>query len=135
MERKRHLGALSILVMGVLFGLAPLAAAQGDPIKVADGVRYLSTGVGQDIRARARSDLPLKLVFANPEGKYYAYVHVRITDLATRKTVTIESEGPWLFVDLKPGTYSVEASVGEARSSISVEVGKKQRVVILRLRP
>ena len=76
--------------------------------KTDDGVCYLSTGVGYD----SRVNLPhfsLRLVFSARTGKYLADIDLVITQGPTGKSTKIHSQGPWLEVNLAPGTYKVSA--------------------------
>lgn len=73
-------------------------------------LRILSTGIGEDQRQELHSDYSLKLVFFVHTGAFLANIDVEISTLSGKQLLKTNSYGPWLFVDLKPGTYNVSAS-------------------------
>jgi hypothetical protein len=80
--------------------------------KSADGVSYLSTGIGYD----SRVNLPpfsLKLVFSTRSRAYLAEIDVEIIPGPSGKPTQIHSHGPWLLVDLPPGKYRVNAKTSK----------------------
>lgn len=83
------------------------------------GVSYLSGGIGLDqsgaIRAEARH-WPLELMFVRANGEYLADVGVRITDRKGNDVLNTRARGPYMLVRLRPGTYTVNASVDGGRS-------------------
>lgn len=75
----------------------------------------------------------LKLIFSNQKGEYLSDVLVKILDQDENPILTTVSNGPWLFVNLPPGTYNLEASVGGDRRRISrmnIEKGTQKVVSI-----
>jgi hypothetical protein len=103
-----------IFVLGLAsvgFFIAPVRAqleARSDK-----GVPYLSGGVGLDerdaLRARAR-DYNLTLSFAEKTGNYLSDVEVVIKDAQGNTALETVSEGPWFFVKLPAGSYTVIAT-------------------------
>ena len=73
-------------------------------------LRILSTGIGEDQRQELHSDYSLKLVFFVHTGAFLANIDVEISTRSGKQLLKTNSYGPWLFVDLKPGTYNVSAS-------------------------
>jgi hypothetical protein len=53
-----------------------------------------------------------------------------ITDQSGRTVVDEVSQGPWMFVDLPPGSYTVKATLGDRTQSqnISVREGSQRTV-------
>lgn len=107
------------------------------PVHRAGNVRYFSAGVGLDERTAEYPAFALKLVFTAGGKPYLSGVAVVIESGPKGETVSIPAEhvaGPWLFLDLPPGTYRVTGTYGtESRSvkGITIEAGKR-RVVHLR---
>jgi hypothetical protein len=76
-------------------------------------IRYFSAGVGLDERRAIYPSFSLKCVFASKPKPYLARVSVTIRDQKGKVVLTVPSErvtGPWLFVDLPKGTYSLTAT-------------------------
>jgi hypothetical protein len=98
------LGRFLTLLLLVLPGAAP---AQEPP--------YLSGGVGEEERAMMlpyKDDFSLQLLFALRKGNYLAAVDVRISDGEGVELLSARSDGPFFFVQLEPGWYTVTATYG-----------------------
>lgn len=90
-----------------------------------------SAGVGVEGRTGDES-FPLKIVLFETGGPYVSYVTVELFDTQGNLMLQEVSEGPWLFVDLPPGEYSVRGTrqngdVESARFSLD----QQQREVAL----
>lgn len=82
------------------------------PIFQAGPAKYFSAGVGVEEREAHYPPFPLKLVFVAGSRAYLSQVAVAITNFAGHLQLQIPREqvtGPWLFVDLPPGTYEISA--------------------------
>lgn len=107
------------------------------PLHRAGGVRYFSAGVGLEERAAEYPPFSLKLVFTAGGKPFLSGVDVTIKPAKGGAAIRVpreQVEGPWLFVDLPPGTYDVTASHADREQvlkGIKVE-GGKQRVFQLR---
>ena len=107
------------------------------PLHRGEGIRYFSAGVGLEERAAEYPTFPLKLVFTAGGKPFLTGVAVMIRPVGGGEAIHIPPEqvdGPWLFVDLPPGTYDISANYGDRRqglNGIKVESGG-QRVVHLR---
>lgn len=75
------------------------------------GIRYFSAGVGVEERRAIYPPFPLKLMFVAGSRAYVAHVSITIQDHHTQKRVLdIPADrvtGPWLFLDLPPGMYTI----------------------------
>ena len=83
------------------------------PLYRAGAVRYFSAGVGTEEREAKYPPFPLKLIFVAGPKAYLSQVAVTITDAKGSVKLEVPGEqvtGPWLFVDLTAGTYTVTAS-------------------------
>lgn len=97
-------------------------------------VRYFSAGVGIEERNADYPPFALKLMFTAGGRPYVAGVAVRIENVKDGQTLEVPREhvnGPWLFVDLPPGTYRIRATLGEqseALTGIRLESGMTNTV-------
>ena len=106
----RTLGAIAIAA-----ALAGTAWAQtGDQAgRSASGVATVSGGIGSAARDNMRTHAPphnIKMVFALSTGNYLSDVHVKVTDSAGKTVIDETSDGPWLYAQLPPGSYTATAS-------------------------
>ncbi|HUJ73920.1 MAG TPA: hypothetical protein VL359_03640 [bacterium] len=120
------LGA-ALVALAATLALSPVAARAAEP-------RTLSGGVGVEGRA-PHPDYSLKLVFAVKKGAYLADVGVKITSAKGATVLETTADGSWLFVDLAPGTYTVEATrkkTGDVvKAKVAVAKGKQTVHVML----
>jgi hypothetical protein len=119
------------VVVAAVFSAAvvnPCAAAQagGQGETSASEVQVLTGGVGEGERARLAEqarDYNLKLVFTMSTGNYIAEVPFQISRAG--KTIVDEaSKGPWAFVKLPPGKYTVKATYNDKTQTKDVTVAK-----------
>jgi hypothetical protein len=107
------------------------------PLHRAGGIRYFSAGVGLEERKAEYPPFSLKVVFTAGGKPYLSGVSVTIRQGKGGTVLTIPQdrvEGPWLFVDLAPGTYDISATQSDRAQGlkgVKVEAGK-QTVVHLR---
>jgi len=99
--------------------------------------RVISGGVGMTARdhmSQRAEDYELKLVFAaTPSGDYLAEIPVTIKDRNGNTVVNAVSEGPWMFVDLPTGMYTVQAQYDGRTETRRVAVTSgSQRIVYVR---
>lgn len=100
------------------------AAQETIPIHQAGPARYFSAGVGVEERAAVYPPFALKLVFVEGPKAYLSGVSVSIMESHGKVQVKIPSNhvnGPWLFVDLPPGTYEITA-VGPNKAELKEHV-------------
>ena len=103
-----------------------------DRIQVQDyrGVRYTSGGVGESERAELNalsSQFNLRLLFAmQSSGDYLADIKVIIVDKRGETVLSAESNGPWFYAQLPPGTYTVEVSTPDQTQRQPVTIGTRQ---------
>lgn len=91
---------------------APAAFAQeGDPILEAGGVKYACAGIGKASRNDPRwAQFPVKLVFAAANGDFLGDPAVTVTDGAGKPVFQAQCNGPWVLIELAPGSYKVHAT-------------------------
>ena len=105
------------------------------PVYHAGAVRYFSTGVGLEERAAHYPPFPLKVVFIVGPRAYLSQVAVTITDKAGKTLLDVPGDkvtGPWLFVDLPPGSYGITATSNQAavKARATITAGQTQTVYI-----
>ncbi len=82
------------------------------PLYRSGGMRYFSAGVGLEERDVDYPPFPLKLILVAGGGAYLSIVAVTITNDDGTLRLDIPKEhvnGPWIFIDLPPGSYQVTA--------------------------
>lgn len=106
------------------YAQSPAAASGGDyPV--------LSGGVGLDERQSMESaarDYNLKLAFAAPSGEYFDDVQVAIASAGGKKVYEGASDGPWFFIKLPPGRYTVAATMNGKTIHRSVRVPNASKI-------
>jgi hypothetical protein len=79
------------------------------------GIRYVSGGVSDEelvqLRAQRNSYSLWVVTAAKKSGSYLAEVQVVVRDVRRGMVFHGLSDGPWLFVNLPPGQYEVQASI------------------------
>ncbi len=100
--------------------------------KTTGGFRYMSGGVSSEEResmqARAR-DYNLRLTFAAKSGAYVAGATLLIRDNKGNEIINAVTNGPWFFIDLPPGNYSVTATFErQSREIKNIRLSKGQTV-------
>ena len=83
------------------------------PLRKSGSVRYFSAGVGVEERQAPYPPFPLKIILIAGDRAYVTHVAITIVDTtgSIRLDVPVEHvTGPWLFVDLPPGTYTIRAT-------------------------
>lgn len=109
------------------------------PVYRAVGIRYFSTGIGMAERQASYPPFPVKVVLTAGGKPFLAHVDVEFVQTDGPVTLSIPAEqvaGPWVFVDLPPGTYDVLGRRGEDRPQVRrVRVTAEQtQTIYLRFR-
>jgi len=134
----KRLAAL-VFLAAVAAPAAPAAAANGDlpvPVQQYEGISYYSAGVTIEERAALPQRFPLKIVFATNGGHLLCGADVTIKQGGKTVFRGSADNGPWLIVDVPPGTYDIEAvQDGTKKSARGVTVAPGgRRAVLLRWR-
>ncbi len=83
-----------------------------------NNVQYFSAGVGVEERNASYPPYPLKLIFVQGGRAFLAEVAISIAKSDGTSLADIPSEhvmGPWLFVELPTGTYTITATDSQQR--------------------
>jgi hypothetical protein len=96
--------------------------------KTSQGFPYLFGGVSTNEREameeRAKG-YNVKLVFAATDGSYISAVSVMIATAKGAEIASLKTDGPWFYIQLPPGSYSVKATFkGESRQIKELRVAK-----------
>ena len=96
------------------------------------GLRYMTGGVGADEREVMESlDAPfnLKLVFAGRSGNFLSEVKLSIIDGPGHNVEEAISNGPWFYIKLPPGIYTVVATFNNDTKKIkNLDLSRNERV-------
>jgi hypothetical protein len=100
--------------------------------KTSEGFPYLFGGVSSNEREameeRAK-DYNVKLVFAAKDGSFISGVAVRIATAKGVQIAAVATDGPWFYIQLPAGIYSVRATLnGETRQIKELRVTKDKMV-------
>ncbi len=115
-----------LLLIFVFISAITTAAAQN--------VKFVSGGVSDESAQRMAAlgkEFNLKLLFAAKDGHYLAEVAVSISDAGNRKVLDTVSEGPFLFAQLSPGKYVINATyagTAQSRSTTIAATGRRELI-------
>ncbi len=91
-------------------------------------IAYITGGIGEEEQQQfkaARSDYNTQMLFADRStGAYLANVKVDIMDKSGNTIFSNISEGPYMYVDLPKGSYTVKASFEGTEHSRNITVGQ-----------
>lgn len=105
-----------LIVIATLLSATAPALAQDDAV-------VWNGGVSIEERDTAPKE-GTKLVFFVETGSFLSNVQVVVKDAAGHEVVHTVSKGPWMILNLKPGQYTVHASVGEQAQGGRIEVAE-----------
>ena len=131
----KHAWRYAALIPLALTAAAPAQAAGRDAGSGSAQAHVISGGVGSGAReqlAQQAQGYELKLVFTSNKGAYLADVPVQISDGKGNVVADAVSQGPWMFVDLPRGSYTVKATYDGKSESRKVTVGTSQKTVQFR---
>jgi len=126
-----------ILAAGLLT-LSGIAFAQIPETQHSNGVAYISGGVGEDealAMVVESKQWPLMLELSqleNGRGVWIFGAQIKITNDQKKVIFDAISEGPYILINLEPGTYSIEATYQGVvqKQSVAVKVGQNQKLSI-----
>ena len=130
MSRRAIFPMFLLGVMGLL-AVPALGWADDVPVRTYEGVSYVSGGATKDERETLKPNYPLKLVFAGTTGHLLSGVKVTIEAKGKKVLGAVADGGPWLFVNLKPGSYNVSATYRGVTKKAAVTVGAKGTKTVL----
>ena len=131
---KKRLGIVLAVIILVVPGWAKAADVELPvPIQEYENIRYYSLGVSVEERRTLPQLYPLKLIFATDQGHMLCDAEV-VVNRGGRTVFKGRAEnGPWLIIDLPPGTYDIEAVLeGKTRTAkgVVITAGKKRTITL-----
>lgn len=131
---KRISALLAVLVVGLPAGVCAADAELPVPVQKYESVRYYSAGMGIDERRELPQLYPLRLIFGTDKGNLLCDADVTITTKGTTVFRGRAQNGPWLVVDLAPGTYDIQAvQDGKAQTAKAVRlIAGRNRTVTMK---
>lgn len=121
------------LALVIPFFLGSLSSVAAEPTlkpQTQGSVTFVSGGIGSSERAELkamRSGYNLSLQFSQRNGEFLSDVKVRITDSSDKVWLDVVSDGPQLFANLPPGSYSIAAEFGGKRFDKKLTVSNSQQ--------
>ena len=121
--KRRQLLLIPLLIIGMGTYILSIYATKGNFLKrkKAENITFLSGGLTEPERKNLEEmgkKYSLKVIFSNARGEYLSDVTMTILDQTNEPILTTIS-GPWFFINLPSGTYSLEASFQKNRKRIS----------------
>ncbi len=98
-----------------------------------DGISFISGGIGEGERAemeRMAKDYNLKIVLATTTGPYLSEIPVMIYDRSGKEVFKIDAGGPWLYIHLKEGKYTIKASHEGKEKKKTVQIGRRLKMIM-----
>lgn len=102
-----------------------------------NGVSYMCGGVSKGERAAMEADsgdYNLKIILATLEGNYLAKLPVSIQDNEGKEVFELTANGPWVYVKLPDGRYTVKATHDGSEKKRDVRVDAGLETVMLHWR-
>jgi hypothetical protein len=100
--------------------------------KSPQGFPYMHGGVGsaeRDAMEQRGKSYNVKLSFADKRGPYVASVKLLLQGADKKEIVNLTTDGPWFYIELPPGTYTVQATLGAKSSGIkALKVSKDKKI-------
>jgi len=100
-----------------------------------EGFPYMSGGIGTGAREIMQSwggNYNLKLTFSELSGNYLADVKLVLEDANGKEVISTMTNGPWFYIQLPPGNYTVKADFeGETKQIKNLRLAKAERVTRL----
>jgi hypothetical protein len=103
-------------------------ALQSDATQMSGSVPAVSGGVSLNARDNLRSQVPphnVKMVFALNTGNYVSDVGVQVKNSAGKMVLDDVSNGPWLYAQLPPGSYTATATYNGKAVTHRFSVGSR----------
>jgi hypothetical protein len=125
--RARSVVAAAVLALPAVAGATLEVHNQG-------AVAFVSGGVGHEEQQALEAmsgRFNLKLTMALTNGEFVSDATVRIRDVQGQVVLDTVADGPLLFAQLKPGTYTVSCTLDgrEIQKTAQLASGKRQQLV------
>jgi hypothetical protein len=122
----RTVACVAALALVAIAAAPALAQGAGDPILEATGIKYACAGVGKASRSDPRwPAFPVRLEFAAANGDFLGDPAVTVSDASGRQVFQAQCNGPWVLIELAPGSYKVHATGQNAQYSKDFDIAVK----------
>lgn len=116
---------IATLALAAICAALPLQVSA--QTQIVTPVPYVSGGVGVDEREALQQEAKqegynLKVVATATDGAYLAGITVRIADAQGVEVLQAAMDGPWLYVKLPAGRYTLSADDGRQTHKRAVDV-------------
>lgn len=104
-----------------------LGTPQAQVSQYDQGVTFVSGGIGSFEKTwfdANGKDYKLKVTYADTTGHYLAGVNVTLADKAGNPVVSTITDGPYLLVNAKPGSYKLTSEYQGITNTKTVTIGK-----------
>jgi hypothetical protein len=132
MSTARYLMRGAQLVALVAILALPAMAAGDVAVHTQDGVSFMSGGVGEERPALEAMGqrFNLKLTMALSTGHFVGDARVRIQSPQGRTILDTLADGPLLYAQLQPGTYTVSCSLNgkQLKQTTQITPGAQQQL-------
>ena len=133
MTTSRLIARARLVVAAAVLAL-PAAAAGTLEVHNQGAVAFVSGGVGDEEQQALKAMIGrfnLKLTMALTNGEFVSDATVRIRDAQGQVVLDTIADGPLLFAQLKPGTYTVSCSLDgkDIQKTAHLTNGKRQQLV------
>lgn len=98
-----------------------------------EGIPYMTGGISEGERAEMEKrsmDYNLKITLAAKSGAYLADIPVTICNADGKTVINIRAEGPWLYVRLPEGRYTIKASHEGQKKEKTIQVDQGLELVM-----
>jgi len=99
-----------------IFGIMASTTLLALEAQTTNDISWVTGGIGKEERAdlqRLSPEFNVKLLFASSEGHFFGDALVEVLDASGAVLLTAEAEGPFMYVQLPAGDYSVNATARE----------------------
>jgi hypothetical protein len=101
------------------------------PLQVMDaaGIHFINGGIGDEEREQLKAqenEYNVQVMLSAPNGEFISNVRLRLMDAKGAPLVDVADAGPYFFVKLAPGTYTLETTnPGEAAKQVKIKAPAK----------
>ena len=130
----KRLIPICALAVGIALSINLSSVAAQPEVHQQGEITYVSGGIGiegRDALTAIAEQFNVKVVLAWDEGNYLSGVRVDIQNLQGETVVSTETEGPWFYASLSPGTYMIAASYEGQHQQQTVQTQQDQQTEVL----
>lgn len=95
------------------------------------GISYISGGIGDEEKEQLKEQeeaYNARLQVTGPNGEYVGNVNFVLHDAKGKQLLAIDDAGPFVYIQLAPGTYTVDATASTIHKKATIKVPAKGAV-------